>query len=96
MSLPDLLGYAAALLTTTAFVPQVVQTLKTGDTRAISLGMYLLFCAGVALWGLYGLLLLAWPIVIANGLTLVLALIVLAMKLTESQRGHATARRRAR
>lgn len=86
MTLPDLLGYTAALLTTTAFVPQVVQTLRTRDTRAISLGMYLLFSAGVALWALYGVLLDAWPIILANGVTLLLALVVLGYKLTESQR----------
>lgn len=86
MTLPDLLGYTAALLTTTAFVPQVVQTLRTRDTRAISLGMYLLFSAGVALWALYGVLLAAWPIILANGVTLLLALVVLGYKLTESRR----------
>lgn len=61
MSSPDLLGYAAAFLTTTAFVPQVIKTLRTLDTRAISLGMYLLFSLGVALWALYGVLLTVWP-----------------------------------
>ncbi|NEX19860.1 hypothetical protein G3480_05950 [Thiorhodococcus mannitoliphagus] len=86
MSSPDLLGYAAAALTTTAFIPQVVKTLRTRDTRAISLGMYLLFSAGVALWGIYGVLLAAWPIILANGVTLLLALVVLAYKLTESRR----------
>ncbi|EGV32649.1 hypothetical protein ThidrDRAFT_1134 [Thiorhodococcus drewsii AZ1] len=86
MSPPDLLGYAATFLTTAAFVPQVVQILRTRDTRAISLGMYLLFCAGVAMWALYGLLLTAWPIILANGVTLLLALVVLAYKLTESRR----------
>lgn len=86
MSSPDLLGYAAAVLTTTAFIPQVVQTLRTRDTRAISLGMYLLFSLGVALWALYGVLLTAWPIILANGMTLLLALVVLGYKLTESRR----------
>ena len=86
MSSPDLLGYAAAFLTTMAFVPQVVQNLRTRDTRAISLGMYLLFSLGVALWALYGLLLTAWPIILANGVTLLLALVVLGYKLTESRR----------
>jgi MtN3 and saliva related transmembrane protein len=88
MSLPDLLGYTAAFLTTSAFVPQVVQTLRTRDTRAISLGMYLLFSAGVALWALYGVLLKAWPIIFANGVTLLLTLVVLGYKLTESRRAR--------
>jgi MtN3 and saliva related transmembrane protein len=88
MLLPDLLGYAAACLTTTAFVPQVVHTVRTRDTRSISLGMYLLFCGGVALWALYGLVLSAWPIVLANGVTLLLALTVLVYKLTEQRRAR--------
>lgn len=83
MSHPDLLGYIAAFLTTASFVPQVWRTLQTRDTRAISLWMYLLFSAGVALWGVYGILLGAWPIILANGLTLALALIVLWHKLAE-------------
>lgn len=82
----DLLGYAAACLTTASFVPQVVRTLRTRDTRAISFWMYLLFCAGVALWGVYGFLLMAWPIILANGVTLMLALVVLWYKLTEARR----------
>ncbi|AFL74468.1 SemiSWEET transporter [Thiocystis violascens] len=83
MSHPDLLGYAAAFLTTASFVPQVWQTLRTRDTRALSLWMYLLFTVGVALWGVYGILLGAWPIILANGVTLLLATIVLWHKLTE-------------
>ena len=87
MLLPDLLGYTAACLTTAAFVPQVAQTVRTRDTRAISVGMYLLFSGGVALWAVYGLVLSAWPIVLANGVTLLLALTVLVYKLTERRRG---------
>lgn len=83
MSHPDLLGYAAAFLTTASFVPQVLHTLRTRDTRALSLWMYLLFTTGVALWGIYGILLEAWPIIIANSITLLLAMIVLWHKLTE-------------
>ena len=48
------LGYAAAFLTTISFFPQAVKTLRSGETRSISLGMYALFTAGVALWSLYG------------------------------------------
>ncbi len=81
---PDLLGYVAAFFTTASFVPQVLKTLQTRDTRAISLWMYLLFCTGVALWAVYGILLSAWPIILANGVTLLLALIVLWHKLTET------------
>lgn len=81
MSALEVLGYTAATLTTLAFVPQVIHVLRTGDTRALSLWMYVLFCSGVALWAIYGWLLRAWPIVVANGITLALGLIVLVMKL---------------
>lgn len=90
MPLPshELIGALAAVLTTTAFVPQVVHTLRTGDTRAISLWMYLMFSAGVALWGIYGILLDAWPIILANGLTFALATVVLSLKLRNIRAGR--------
>jgi MtN3 and saliva related transmembrane protein len=81
----ELTGYLAAVLTTVSFVPQVLRTLRTRDTRAISLGMYLLFSAGVALWLIYGLLIGAWPIILANVVTLGLTLTVLWHKLREGR-----------
>jgi MtN3 and saliva related transmembrane protein len=75
------IGYAAAFLTTCSFVPQAWLTFRTRDVRGISLGMYSAFTAGVALWLLYGVLLAAWPIVLANAITLALACAILAMKL---------------
>ena len=77
----DLIGYIAACLTTLSFLPQALHTFRTRDVRGISLGMYALFTAGVALWLVYGLLLAAWPIVAANAVTLALALAILVMKL---------------
>lgn len=81
MPSPEIIGYLAAVLTTCSFVPQAWQTFKTRDVSGISLGMYSVFACGVALWLAYGLLLGAWPIVLANGLTLALAVAILAMKL---------------
>jgi len=80
------IGYIAALLTTSAFVPQAWLTWKTRRTDGISLGMYVIFTTGVALWLAYGLLLKAWPIVIANFVTLLLALFILTMKLLNRRR----------
>ena len=77
----DLLGYVAASLTTCSFVPQAWLTFRTRDVRGISLGMYSVFTLGVALWLAYGLALGAWPVVMANAITLGLALSILAMKL---------------
>lgn len=81
MTLSELIGYVAASLTTASFVPQAWHTFQTRDVRGISLGMYSVFTAGVACWLVYGLLLGAWPIVIANCITLVLAVGILVMKL---------------
>ncbi|MBX9716266.1 MAG: SemiSWEET transporter [Burkholderiaceae bacterium] len=77
----DLLGYAAASLTTVSFIPQAWLSFRTGDVSGISLSMYACFTVGVALWLAYGVVLGAWPIVIANAITLVLGLAILAMKL---------------
>ena len=80
-ALVDIIGFIAATLTTASFVPQAWHTFKTRDVRGISLGMYSAFTAGVAGWLVYGLLMGAWPIVIANAITLALAATILGMKL---------------
>lgn len=81
MTLTDLIGTLAAVLTTISFLPQALHTFRTKDVRGISLGMYSAFTLGVALWLVYGLLLGAWPVVIANVITLALASTILVMKL---------------
>lgn len=77
----DWIGSAAACLTTASFMPQAWHTFRTRDVSGISLGMYSLFTVGVALWLVYGILLMAWPIIIANVITTSLALLILLMKL---------------
>jgi MtN3 and saliva related transmembrane protein len=71
------IGYTAATLTTVSFVPQALKTLRSGDTRGISLRMYLLFCSGIVLWGVYGLLSADGPLIAANAITLVLSGLIL-------------------
>ena len=75
-----LLGYAAASLTTLSFIPQAIKTLRSGDTSAISLRMYVLFTSGIALWGVYGLLTGDGPLIVANAITLVSAGLILERK----------------
>lgn len=77
----ETIGYVAATLTTGSFVPQAWHTFRTRDVSGISLGMYTVFVLGSALWLAYGLLIAAVPVVIANAVTLALALAILAMKL---------------
>ncbi|OIO77487.1 MAG: hypothetical protein AUJ88_05965 [Gallionellaceae bacterium CG1_02_56_997] len=77
----NVIGSVAATFTTLAFIPQVWRIWHTRHTADISLSMYALFTLGVALWLGYGILLVAWPIILANGITLLLAGAVLIMKL---------------
>ncbi len=78
--LHDLVGYAAATLTTIAFVPQAAKSWSTRDLSGVSLTMYSLFTLGVALWLIYGVILGAWPIIVANAITLAPASVVLTLK----------------
>ena len=81
MSAQEWIGGIAATFTTCSFIPQVLRVWKTRHTQDISLLMYTFFTTGVALWLVYGILLGAWPIIIANSITLLLAGTVLALKL---------------
>jgi len=76
----DVIGYVAAVLTTIAFLPQAVKAFRTRSTKDISLTMWLLLCAGIACWLVYGILLSAGPIIAANSVTLVLVCAVLWLK----------------
>ncbi len=79
-TLPDTVGYLAALLTTSSFVPQALLTLRTRDVSGISLSMYGAFTLGVALWLVYGIAIGEWPVIIANVVTLALAATILVTK----------------
>lgn len=81
MALTDALGYAAATLTTASFVPQAWLTFRSRDVSGISLAMYSAFTLGVALWLAYGIRLGAWPLIVANTITLLLAGAVLVLKI---------------
>ncbi len=77
----DVIGSAAGTLTTIAFIPQVVKAWRTKSVDDLSLGMLLAFTVGVALWVLYGIATRAVPLIVTNGATLALALVLLGMKL---------------
>ena len=77
----EFIGYVAAFLTTISFFPQAVKTLRSGDTRSISLGMYALFTSGVMLWSIYGVIVADGPVLIANLITLIPAAVVLQRKI---------------
>lgn len=81
----DTIGYIAAVLTTGSFLPQAWHTFQTKDVSGISLTMYSAFTLGVMLWLAYGLLLGAWPMIVANVITLSLAVSILVMKMRYRQ-----------
>ena len=74
------IGLLAGSLTTLAFVPQVVRVWRTKRADDISASMFIIFILGVALWLVYGIYLKAWPVIIANAVTLILAIIILVLK----------------
>ncbi len=79
--LSDITGYIAAGMTTTAFIPQAWLTWKRKRAEGISLGMYIILVGGLSCWLAYGVMLGAWPIILANAITLALATFILGMKL---------------
>jgi MtN3 and saliva related transmembrane protein len=81
MSTEIIVSAVAATLTTAAFVPQALHIIRHKETRAISLFMYVSFATGVALWLVFGIMIGNWPIIVSNGITLLLALAIIAMKL---------------
>jgi MtN3 and saliva related transmembrane protein len=82
INLTEWIGYVAAALTTSSFVPQALLILRTRDVTGISVSMYWTFTLGVALWLVYGWQMQAWPLIIANSITFALAATILITKLT--------------
>ena len=83
-----IIGNIAAILTSLSFLPQALKTIRSGDTKAISLPMYLMFVVGVSLWLWYGIILWEIPIILANVLTLIFSTMILAVKLRNWYRGE--------
>ena len=81
MDLVELIGFFAATLTTIAFLPQVIQVYKTKSAKDISLKMYIFFVMGITLWFIYGIMISSLPIILANVITIALALIIIYYKL---------------
>ena len=77
----DALGFAAATLTTLAFVPQVLKSWRRRAVDDLSLGMLVALNVGIVLWIAYGLAIAAFPLVFANVVTLVFTAILLGLKI---------------
>jgi MtN3 and saliva related transmembrane protein len=81
LDLVTVIGYLAALCSTTSFAPQAWRIIRTRDTSAISSKMYLITVVGFALWLVYGLMKAEWPLILTNGICLGLSAFILVMKL---------------
>jgi MtN3 and saliva related transmembrane protein len=79
----DMVGALAAILTTAAFIPQAIKTIRTRDTSGLSLSMYVLLLAGVTLWMVYGIILGSWPLILSNAIVLVPQSLVMAILLRQ-------------
>jgi MtN3 and saliva related transmembrane protein len=77
----NFIGYVAATCTTVSFLPQLIRVLRLRSARDISLGMFLTFSVGTALWLTYGLLSHSKPVAVANAVTFVLSISILILKL---------------
>ena len=78
---PEWLGIPAAILTTAAYVPQAIKVIRTKHTQSISLMMYCCMTAGIFCWFLYGVALESPSLILANGITCLLAALILVMKI---------------
>ncbi len=77
----EIFGYIAAVLTTAAFLPQLIKTLKTKKADDVSLITLIMFIIGVLCWIIYGYKIASIPILIANLITLILNLLILISKI---------------
>ena len=73
----ELIGFAAAFLTTIAFIPQVIQVWRSKSVEGLSLTTYIIFIIGVFLWFLYGLSIGSLSMIIANFITVLLASVII-------------------
>ena len=82
----EFFGYFAAILTTLAFLPQLIKTLKTKKAEDVSLITLIMFLTGVLSWIIYGYKISSTPILLANIITFFLNLLILIFKITFSKK----------
>lgn len=79
---PLYVGYAAAILGTICWIPQALQVWRTRDTRSLSLVAQVLFLVTVTLWLIYGVMIMDWPLILANivSVTAMIAIVMAKLK----------------
>jgi MtN3 and saliva related transmembrane protein len=80
MNFITILGLTAAIFTTISLFPQLLKIWRTKSTKDISMGMFSLFCSGVFLWFVYGIFINNLPIIIANSIAFIQAIIIIGFK----------------
>ena len=88
MELVTVIGYAAGVFTTIAVVPQIYKAIKTGKTDDISPGFFIILLLGVGLWTVYGIMKADWPIILTNGISLILNAIMLGIYLKNKMKNE--------
>lgn len=86
-----LIGVGAGICSTMSFTPQAWQIIRSRHTRDISTAMYAITVTGFGLWTVYGVALGKWPLVVANGICVVMAGFILLMKLLPQRAKNAVA-----
>jgi MtN3 and saliva related transmembrane protein len=81
MEITTLLGLIAGTITTFSFVPQVLRTWKLKETKDLSLSMFLCLAVGILLWIAYGFIKMDFPVMLANGVSFILVIVVIFFKL---------------
>lgn len=82
MDFHTVIGLTAGFCTTVAFLPQAIKTWKTKSAKDLSLGMYSIFCTGIILWLIYGILINDLPVILTNVASMILATSILYFKLS--------------
>ncbi|MDA8088896.1 MAG: SemiSWEET transporter [Nitrospiraceae bacterium] len=77
----NILGFMAGTLTTLSLVPQVTKAWKSKHTKDVSMGMYVMLCAGLLIWVLYGVSINSLPVIVTNVVSFILSMTVVAMKI---------------
>ena len=78
---PEWIGYAAAILTTAAYMPQTLKVIREKHTKSLSLGMYSMITSGIGLWCIYGIMIESPSLILANAISFILAPTILVHKI---------------
>ncbi len=81
MEISAIIGFTAAICTTSGFLPQAFKIIKTKSTKDISLMMYLVLWLGTLLWLIYGIVINELPVIVANTISLSFISTIVILKL---------------